>query len=68
MRNAVVRAIRTFAQTLAAGLTTLGIVNLTDIRLAGQAVIVMVINAVLAGLISFLQNVAEESAGNPLPK
>jgi hypothetical protein len=68
IKNALVRGVRTAAQTLAAGLSTLGIVNATDLQLAGDKVWVMIVTAGVAGAISFLQNLAEDNSSLSIPK
>ena len=68
LRNALVRSVRTAAQALAAGLGTIGIASVADLPIAGELALVMVVNAGLAGAISFLQNLAENSTGAPIPK
>jgi hypothetical protein len=59
--TAVAPAVRTFAQTLAAGLSTLTIVSLAGPELYsfGHAVVISTLSAVLAGVIAWLMNFAE---------
>lgn len=69
MKNALVRAVRTAAQALAAGLIALPIVtSLTQIVSLKEAVIVACYQAGLAGVVSFLQNAAEDHSSVNIPK
>ena len=54
-------AVRTLAQTLAAGLSALTIVSLTggDLYNFGYAVVVSALASILAGVIAWLMNFAE---------
>lgn len=64
MRDSFVRALRTFAQTLAGALVALPTVDVvTNIKDIGNPLIVALYTAILAGVVSFLQNVAEDATG-----
>ena len=58
---AATRAVRTFAQTAAAGLGAVTIASLStgDLRIAGLAAGLALATAGLAGVVAFLQNFAE---------
>lgn len=69
MKNALVRGIRTAAQALAAGLLALPIVtSLVEIVSLREAFTVALYQAGLAGIVSFLQNAAEDNSSLNIPK
>ena len=60
LRIASLRAVRTFAQTAAGGVLGLGALgSLTDIKVYGGGIALVLISAAMAALVAFLQNVAE---------
>ena len=64
MRSSFIRALRTAAQTLAGALIAFPTVDsVTQIREIGNPFIVALYTAFMAGLVSFLQNIAEGAAG-----
>lgn len=69
MKSAAIRALRTAAQTLAGALVGLPTVqNVLDIQEIGNPLAVALYVAVLAGVVSFLQNVAEDNTSLNIPK
>lgn len=66
MRDAFVRALRTFAQTLAGSLVALPTASsVVDIRHIGEPLLVALYVAFMASLVAFLMNVAENATGTP---
>lgn len=64
MRSSFIRALRTAAQTLAGALIAFPTVDsVTQIREIGNPFIVALYTAFMAGLVSFLQNAVEDTAG-----
>lgn len=64
MRSAFVRSLRTAAQTLAGALIAFPTIDtVTQIREIGNPFIVALYTAFMAGLVSFLQNAVEDTAG-----
>lgn len=53
-------AIRTFAQALAGGLATLTVATVGDFAALPQLAVVLLYGAVVAALIAYLQNFAEQ--------
>lgn len=53
-------AIRTFAQALAGGLATLTVATVADFAALPQLALVLLYGAVVAALIAYLQNFAEQ--------
>lgn len=69
IRRSAVRALRTTIQTFVASLLAFPVAqSVTDILVAGELWLVSLYVAVFAGLVSFLQNVAEGLTGEPIPK
>lgn len=69
MKNALVRAVRTAAQALAAGLIALPVVtSVTQIVSLKEALVVACYQAGLAGVVAFLQNAAEDNSSLNVPK
>jgi len=69
VKGAAIRAVRTFAQTFAGALIAFPVAaSLSDIRAVGEPVILALYTAVLAGAVSFLQNIAEEAIPIDIPK
>lgn len=71
VKRALIRAVRTFCQVAAASI--LGIPAITAITGGavvglGMALAVVGVNAGLAGLVSFLQNIAEDNTSVDIPK
>lgn len=67
--NSAVRAIRTACQAAAAGLLALPVVtSLTEIVSLKEALLVVAYQTGLAGLVSFLQNIAEDKTSLSIPK
>ena len=68
LREAVIRAFRTAAQTAAASIAVIPILNaVTEAAITGlgESLAVIGINSGLAGLVAFLQNIAEDNTGLP---
>jgi len=61
MNIATLRAVRTFAQTMAGGLgaVSLAALTATDARLAGQTALLGLFSAIVAAAIAFFTNLAE---------
>jgi len=69
LKGAAIRAVRTFAQTFAGALIAFPIAaSLSDIRAVAEPVILALYTAGLAAVVSFLQNVVEDSTPLEIPK
>lgn len=67
--NALVRATRTGLQTLAAAIIAFPTVTtVADIRSVASPAVLALYTAVVSFVVTFIQNLVEEKAGNPVPK
>lgn len=69
VKDAGIRAVRTFFQTFAAGLIGLPIASaISEIKVVGGAFLLVLYSSILAAGISFAQNVAEDNTALDVPK
>lgn len=66
MKDAFVRALRTFAQTLGGALVALPTAaSVVDIKNVGEPLLVALYVAFMAAVVAFLMNVAENATNTP---
>lgn len=69
VKRAAIRAIRTAAQTLAGSLVALPTANsIIDVAQVREPLAVAAYVSTLAGVVSFLQNIAEDNSSLDVPK
>lgn len=69
LKGAAIRALRTFFQSLAGALVAFPVAEaVSDLKAVGGPLILALWTALLAGVLSFLQNVIEDSTPINIPK
>ena len=69
VRDAFIRACRTAAQTFVGAVVLVApIASVTDVKRVGVSIAFAAITALAAGIVAFVQNIAEDNTSFQLPK